>query len=181
MKTCWAPLFEKCKWKGPRCITSHQGMWPPSKSLQTVNVEHGMELREQASTVRSTKQHSQRGEQRGDSWKYKKQANQRIPTRPPPGVPLSSEIIIPKHTCTPTFITTLFAAARTQKPAQDPSTGEWRNKHGVHTDNAIFLRQRKEWNNAIGNNTAGGRDDPTEECNGDKKQERHMVSLIGGH
>ena len=100
---------------------------------------------------------------------------------PLPGVPLSSEIIIPKHTCTPTFITILFAAARTQKPAQDPSTGEWRNKHGVHTDNAIFLRQRKEWNNAIGNNTAGGRDDHADECNGDKRQEYHMVSLIGGH
>ena len=180
MKTCWAPLFEKCKSKWPRCITSHQGMWPSSKNLQTVNIEHGMEIREHAYTVSgNTKQHSQYGEQQGDPENTKKTDQPQNSKVPLPGIPLSSEIIIPKHTCTTTSVP-LFAAARTQKSAQHPPTGEWRNKHGVHIDNAIFLRHKKEWNNATGNNTAGGRDDHTKKCNGDMEQKR-PISLIGGH
>ena len=33
----------------------------------------------------------------------------------------------------------------------------------------------------LATNTAGGRDDHTKKCNGDKEQKRPMISLIGGH
>ena len=175
MKTCWVPLFEICK----RTTMYHL---PPGNVAilpKSPNSKYWTWHGNKRTCLHRQEEHSQHGEQQENSWKYNKTDQPQNSNMPLPGVPLSSEIIIPKHTCTTTI--TLFAAARTQKPAQHPSTGEWRNKHGVHTDNATVLRHKKEWNNATGNNTAGGRGDHTNKCTGDKEQKHHRISPIGGH
>ena len=49
-----------------------------------------------------------------------------------PAIPLLGKplerAIIPKDTCTPMFIATLFTVARTWKQTKHPSTGEWIKK-----------------------------------------------------
>ena len=64
-----------------------------------------MEIREHAYTISgNTKQHSQYGEQQGDPENTKKTDQPQNSKVPLPGIPLSSEIIIPKHTCTTTSL-----------------------------------------------------------------------------
>ena len=80
-----------------------------------------------------------------------------------------------KDTCTPMFMAALFTTAMTWRQPKGPSTDEWLNKRW-YIWNEILFSSKKEWNNAICNNTNGPRDFHTKW--GKSERERQILYEI---
>ena len=85
--------------------------------------------------------------------------------------------IIWKDTCTPMFIATLFAIARTWKQPKCPSTEEWIKKMWYIYTMEYYSAILK---NAICSNMDGSRNCHTEWSKTDEKDKYHMILLICG-
>ena len=76
-----------------------------------------------------------------------------------------------KDTCTPMFIVAVFTIAKTWKQHKCPSTEEWIKKTWYTYTMEYYSAIKKEWNNAICNNTDGPRDYHTKWSKSDRERQ----------